>query len=293
MSVPKIEHVLAFVGRFIPVETVRIPQIPRGVVFSFVVLAAVWATYKIGGAALKHYFRKKSYSSDSAQNFLLIWRYVWIIAGTVLVLASLSGSFATLGVSAAFLGAVMGWSLQAPVTGIAAWLMIMVKRPFKIGDRIIIDGIVGDVTDITLTHVILNQVGGTVGGEEKSGRGVLVPTATLFQKTIFNYSFEDKYILDEVAILVTFDSVLEEAELILEKAAEEVTRDIVKKTREEPFVRAEIADSGIRLRLRYKSLAVERQRIASEITRKVVCSFNASSSVRFAYPHLQVLYQGK
>ena len=30
--------------------------------------------------------------------------------------------------------------------------------------RVIIAGITGDVVDITLTHVILNQVGGTVAG---------------------------------------------------------------------------------------------------------------------------------
>ena len=38
----------------------------------------------------------------------------------------------------------------------------------------IIAGITGDVTGISLTHVILNQVGGSIGGEEKSGRGILV-----------------------------------------------------------------------------------------------------------------------
>ena len=63
-----------------------------------------------------------------------------------------------------FLGMILGWSLQAPVTGIAAWLMLILKRPLKIGQRVIVAGITGDVVDITLTHVILNQVGGAVAG---------------------------------------------------------------------------------------------------------------------------------
>ena len=87
---------------------------------------------------------------------------------------------------------VLGWSLQAPVTGIAAWLMLILKHPFKIGDRVIIAGITGDVMDITLTHVILNQVGGTVSSEERSGRGILIPNAILFAQTITNYTLEEE-----------------------------------------------------------------------------------------------------
>ena len=43
----------------------------------------------------------------------------------------------------------LGWSLQRPVTGVAAWLMVMIKRPFMIGDRIIIQGVRGDVLEIS------------------------------------------------------------------------------------------------------------------------------------------------
>ena len=71
-----------------------------------------------------------------------------------------------MGLTAAFLSMVLGWSLQRPVTGVAAWLMVMIKRPFQIGDRIIIQGVRGDVLDISPTHVLLGEVGGTIGGEE-------------------------------------------------------------------------------------------------------------------------------
>jgi small-conductance mechanosensitive channel len=188
---------------------------------------------------------------------------------------------------------VIGWSLQAPVTGIAAWLMIILKRPFKIGDRVIISGIIGDVVDITLTHVILNQVGGTVGGEERSGRGVLIPNATLFQQIIYNYTFETKYILDEVPVLITYGSDLDEAERILLAAAQEVAQDIIADCGQEPFTRAEFTDSGVRVRLRYQTLATERQRISSEIVEVIFREFNKNERVEFCYPHMELLYRPK
>lgn len=135
------------------------------------VLLLLLLTYKLATRALRKYMKARAHKPENIQNFLLLWRYSWLGVAFILVVVSFSGSIAALGLSAAFLGMVIGWSLQAPVTGIAAWLMIILKRPFKIGDRIIISGIVGDVTDINLTHVVLNQVGGTISGEEKSGPG--------------------------------------------------------------------------------------------------------------------------
>ncbi|HUT56263.1 MAG TPA: mechanosensitive ion channel family protein [Phycisphaerae bacterium] len=265
----------------------------RGLVLAVLTCLALWLGYWLTGKALKRYLRRKAQKPENVQNFLLLWRYLWLGAAVILVIISLSGSIAALGISAAFLGMILGWSLQAPVTGIAAWLMIILKRPFKIGDRIIVSGIVGDVVDINLTHIVMNQVGGTVGGEEKSGRGVMIPNATLFQQIIFNYSFETKFILDEVPVLITYESGYDEAERILIAAAREVTADIVAETGQEPFVRAELADSGIRMRLRYQTLGTERQRISGEIVKRIIQEFNKTDAVEFAYPHTEVLHRPK
>ena len=35
-----------------------------------------------------------------------------------------------------FGGLLLGWSLQAPVSGLAAWVMITLMRPYRIGDRV-------------------------------------------------------------------------------------------------------------------------------------------------------------
>ena len=265
----------------------------RSPVLTVVVVAALWIAYLVSTKALRRYFRRSAQKPENVQNFLLLWRYAWLGAAVIFVGMALSGSIVSLGISAAFVGMILGWSLQAPVTGLAAWLMIILKKPFRIGDRVIISGITGDVVDITLTHVILNQVGGTIGGEEKSGRGVLIPNATLFQQIIFNYAFESPYLLDEVPVLITYESDFDEATQVLRAAAHQVTREIVEASGQEPFVRAELADSGIRLRLRYQTVATERARIATEITQRIIAEFNRNKKVEFAYPHTEVLHRRK
>ncbi len=265
-------------------------QRPLGAALTVLLLLMV---YRLVTRPLRRYMVSKAHKPENVQNFFFIWRYVWFGVAAVLILISMSGSLAALGISAAFLGMILGWSLQAPVTGLAAWLMIILKRPFRLGDRVIIAGIIGDVVDITLTHVILNQVGGTIGGEEKSGRGVLIPNAILFQQIIYNYAFETSNILDEVVVSITFESDYDEAKAICLKAAREATGDIIEETGQEPFVRAEISDWGVRIRLRYQTLATERQRISSEIVEMVFREFRKNDLVEFCYPHTEILHRPK
>lgn len=275
----------------------------QGLILGILTTLVLWATYRLSTTAIRKYMTPRAQKPENVQQFLLVWRYAWLGVTVTLGLMAFSGSITGLGISAAFLGMILGWSLQAPVTGIAAWLMIILKRPFRIGDRVIISGIIGDVVDIDLTHVLLNQVGGTVGGEEKSGRAVLIPNATLFSQVIYNYTLpgleqaEDKketatsYILDEVIVMITFESDLAEAEQMLIAAAKEVTQDIITDLGEEPFIRAEIFEHGVRIRLRYNTLPKERQRISSDIVRIVIRGMKKNDQVEFCYPHTQILHR--
>ncbi|RMG30522.1 MAG: hypothetical protein D6721_03575, partial [Gammaproteobacteria bacterium] len=108
-----------------------------------------------------------------------------------------------------------------------------------------------------------------------------------------NYTFQTNFILDEVPVLVTYESDIEEATQLLIEAARAHANIAIKETGEEPYVRAELADSGIRLRLRYQTLATDRQRISSAIVFEIVKKFDRSDKVEFAYPHTEVIYRPK
>lgn len=249
---------------------------------------------------LKRYFTSKlkglvkanAYMEENAKGFLKTWNAIWKFVIAVLVIMAMSGSFRLLGLTAGFLGMMLGWSLQQPVTGIAAWLMIILKKPFRIGDRVIIAGITGDVTAISLTHVILNQVGGSVSGEERSGRGILIPNAILFQNVIINYTLDQKHMLDEVPVRLTFDTDWERAKELMLEAAREATGDIIKETGEPPFIRAEFLDWGILVRLRYNTVPARRQEISTNIIELLLSKFRKEyPRVRFAIPATYIRHQ--
>ncbi|MFW6189173.1 MAG: hypothetical protein ACOC7T_01970 [Planctomycetota bacterium] len=100
-------------------------------------------------------------------------------------------------------------------------------------------------------------------------------------------------VLAVLVINVTFESDLDEAERICLEAARSVTREIIEETGQEPFIRAELMDWGLRIRLRYQTAATERQRVSSEIVQIIFREFARNERVEFCYPHSEVLHRPK
>lgn len=263
------------------------------VLYAIMILIAFVIAYKVSKRLIIGAMQIQDRTDNQVRQFIAMWRYGFLLGGIVFVIVSLSGSLAAMGLTVAFVSMILGWSLQRPVTGVAAWLMVMIKRPFMIGDRIIIQGVRGDVLEISPTHILLGEVGGTVGGEESSNRGILIPNAVLFDQMVINYAVSDetKYILDEVPVRVSYDSDYKLAEETLIACAEEVTKEIIEETGKAPEVRAEFFDSGFIMRLRYQSIAVDRQKISTQIVAKVVEAFGKSDQIGFAYPHSAIEYK--
>jgi small-conductance mechanosensitive channel len=254
-----------------------------GLILAILTVIALVIIYKRITNLMRNYAIKKAHKQENVLKFLFAWRYAFMFISAFILIVAFSGSLSVLGISLVFLSTLVSWGLRNPIMNLAAWLLIMLRHPFKIGDRIIIGGLIGDVKDISINYILLEQVGGTIGGEEKSGRSLLVPNLYMFNHTVVNYTLDAKYILDEVPVRLTYDSAYFLAEEIMLKAAKQVTADIIAEVGEEPYVRAEFMPSGIIARLRYKVLAIERQRVHTDIVDIIFEEFAKTDKVRFCY----------
>jgi small-conductance mechanosensitive channel len=216
------------------------------------------------------------------------------LLGFVIIAFMVAYGFGTLaavgGFFAAFGGMLMGFSLQAPISGFAAWVLVSVMRPFRPGDRVQFPnlGLVGDVKDVGLMYTVLDQVGGSVGSEEPVGRNILIPNAMLFSQVAINYTVtqDSSVMLDEVVVRITFDSDWAKAEMILLGAAKEITGEIIKKTGMEPYIRSDMYDYGVYLRLRYQTAVKDRAQTAYRIGRRIFEEIQLEPNVDHAIPFL-------
>ena len=225
-----------------------------------------------------------------AEMIARLYRLVAVLAVLMAVAWGLNGLQAFGTFFTLFGGMLLGWSLQAPVSGFAAWILVSMKRPFRPGDRIQFPnlGLTGDVKDIGVMYTILDQVGGSIGSEEAVGRHVLVPNAMLFSQVVINYTVlqEAAYMLDEVVIRITYDSDWKKAEQILLNSAMEVTKDIVDATGQKPYIRSDYYDYGVYLRLRYQTGVKDRVEIAYEINKRIFQEIQTTPSVDLAIPYI-------
>ncbi|RKU27384.1 hypothetical protein C6497_11595 [Candidatus Poribacteria bacterium] len=232
---------------------------------------------------MRKYVDTHAYKPENSDRFFFIWRYSFMFVITVIIIFLFSDTFGLLGLSLGFIMTVLSWGLRNPIMNLAAWLLIILKKPYQIGDRVILGQLIGDVKKITVMHTILDQVGGTISSEEKSGRSILIANLHLFNWTVVNYTRDEKYILDEVILRLTYKSNIDKAEQIMCQKAAEVTADICAELGEQPYVRFEFIPSGVVAKLRYRVVAVERPQVSTLIVEEIYRMFANENDIQFAY----------
>lgn len=236
---------------------------------------------------------KKKRQVANVVGFFGLLKFLFVIFLLIIIFIAYYGDWGDIGFIAGLLTIALGMALQKPITSVFAWLIIITRKPFNIGDRVTISNIKGDITDISLTHIYLEEVGGTIDGEEKSNRTIILPTSIIFEQEAINYTEKDDYILDEVTIAITYESNLDKAEEIMNNAVSKIMKPFwekfPKKIPQESHIRLRCKDSGIDVTVRYHTLATNRNAIATDIIRESLRQIRKSDDVEIAYPHTQVL----
>lgn len=263
------------------------------IIISFIIFSIVLKLIK--KSLLEKVKTKKQRSNVTVFTDLL--KYLFAFFLIIIGISVYSGKLGDLGFVAGLLTVAVGWALQKPISGVVAWLILVTRQPFHIGDRVIISNMKGDVTNITLTHIFLDEVGGTIDGEEGSGRTVMIPTSVIFEQEVINYTQRDDYILDEVVTAITYESDLKKAEEIITDTVDSIMKSVregfPKRIRKDSHVRLMFQDSGIDVIIRYYTIATRRNEITTSIRREIWNSIRKTPSVEFAYPHIEVLLQEK
>ena len=277
--IPFVLEIYSFVGKSIPI------------ILGIVAIAIVLSIFNliINKAQKRLLIKAKTKKQISnVQIFSRILKYVAFLFIVLIVIFSYSGSLTGLGLGLGLFSAALGWALQKPITGIAAWIMVVTRRPFEIGDRIILGNVKGDISDITLTHIYLKEIGGLVGGEENSGRIIMVPNSNLFEQNIINYTSQHDDTLDQVFFTIKFSSDLNKAIKLGVDSAENILKNF-KEHGDKPYARTYFQPSGINIHIRYHAPAKQVQEISSNITQEIFKNINKEKDVTFAYPHTEVI----
>ena len=158
---------------------------------------------------------------------------VWLLTG-LFILTILFQNWYTAVVSLGLISLILGFALQTPITSFIGWIYILVREPYRVGDRIQIGAAHGDVIDVSYLDTTLWEFGGEfLSTEHPTGRVIKFPNSNVLNTPVYNYTWPlFPYIWNEIKFNVAYDSDLEFVAKTMREAAEkEVGEAMMKQVR--------------------------------------------------------------
>lgn len=219
--------------------------------------------------------------------------------------------FEGMGSIATFLGllsAGLAIALRDPVTDMAGWMFLIWRKPFKVGDRIQIGELKGDVIDIRFFKFTILEIGNWVHADQSTGRVIHIPNHFILRDSIYNYTSDFDFIWNEIEVVVTFESDWKKAKGILTDIANNQMENYVNDAEEQvrrakksyliryrnltPIVYCEAVDSGVKLTIRHLSHARRRRGWNQLMWEEILERFGREDDIDFAYQTLRI-YQNQ
>ncbi|MFC1556036.1 mechanosensitive ion channel family protein [candidate division KSB1 bacterium] len=110
-------------------------------------------------------------------------------------------------------------ALRDIIVNLAAWLFIIWRKPFTVGDRVQVGNYAGDVIDLRIFKFTILEIGNWVNADQSTGRIIDVPNSLVLTDVVANYSKGFSQIWNEIPVLVTFESNWKRAKDILQTIA--------------------------------------------------------------------------
>jgi len=149
---------------------------------------------------------------------------------------------------AGILALAVGLASQEALSNIVAGVFIVMFKPFRVKDRVIVkDTLSGVVEDITLRHTVIRDF---------QNRRIVIPNSIISREVVLNADLEDAMICKWVEVTISYDSSVKRAKEILLEEVMNHPKWVDKRSEEEkaegevPVTVRVLAfeDSGIRLR---------------------------------------------
>jgi len=225
------EHAQQFLDKFWEV-------LPNVIAAIIILIVGLWVS-KFVNRIVRKFFDSKDYDptlETFLQSFIKAALKVIVF---VLVITQLGVQSSSLVAIIGAAGLAVGLALQGSLANFAGGVLILLFKPFKVGDFISAQGVDGTVKEISIFTTKLNTFGNQIA---------IVPNGQLSNNNIVNYNVESTR-RDKITIGIGYSSNIKQAkDILLQICAERET--ILKDPMPEVYV-GELGDSSVNLSLRF------------------------------------------
>jgi small-conductance mechanosensitive channel len=239
-------------------------------------------------------------------------RAVKYLIGTLDLIALLfiwGSEFRSFATFIGLIAAALTIALKDMFINMAGWLFLIIRSPFKVGDRIQVGENKGDVIDIRVFQFTINEIGNWVDADQSTGRIIHIPNGKVFTEPQANYNQDFSYIWHEINVLITFESNWQKAKEILteivnehaasltkvaqKKLVEAAKKYMILYSRLTPIVYTKVKDSGIQLSMRFLITPHRRRTTEEAIWEDILRALADNDDINLAYPTQRIHFEGK
>lgn len=272
-------------------------------------LFAAWAVVRLVRPLLQRMLGHWERATAATAIFGIV---MWLLAVGIAV-SVLAGDIRALVGSLGLVGLALSWALQTPIESFTGWLMNSFQGYYRVGDRVAVGDVLGDVFRIDFLTTTVWEIGsnsrpGFVNAEQPTGRLITFPNSEVLSGSIVNLTRDFPYVWDEVTVQVANTSDIAYAMSVLERVAIGVIGDYMRTpaqqyeailrraqlelvVAEAPQVFVSLEESWTALTVRYLVGARERRTWKSRLAQSIVTELNApehTGRIIPAYPRHQV-----
>ncbi|WP_244577805.1 mechanosensitive ion channel family protein [Hoeflea halophila] len=248
------------------------------VIGAIVILIVGWTISRLMGRWVKTLLKHTHRVDPTVSGFFAVFvRYAVLVLVIIMVLGQFGVQTASIITALGAAGLAIGLALQGTLQNIAAGIMLLVLRPFRVGEYIDADGISGTIKEIGLFATELQTLDGLYR---------MAPNSQMWNVPVTNYSRlpERRY---DLVIGIGYEDDIEKAQSVLldlAKADERVLRD------PEPWAYvSELGDSAVSVTLRYWTKSADWWVTSREMTKAAKIAFDKHG---ISIPFPQVTYSG-
>ncbi|HVL36238.1 MAG TPA: mechanosensitive ion channel domain-containing protein [Burkholderiales bacterium] len=222
---------------------------------------------------------------ERSDAFIALGRIAIYLLAIAAALSVMAGDARALLGSVGLVGLALSWALQTPIESFTGWLINSSRGYYRVGDRIEVGEVFGDVYRIDVLTTTVWEAGGPgkpVAGAQATGAMITFPNWEVLRSNIINYTRQFPYVWDEVTLSVANESDLRYASGVLVRRAREILGDAMSRRaeeyqqllararlafdiREEPSAFLSLEEAWTNITVRYLVHARERRRWSTEL----------------------------
>jgi small-conductance mechanosensitive channel len=211
----------------------------------------------------------------------------------------------TLLVSYGLIAAGIAIALQDFFKNFVGGVIIFVTGIYRVGDRIELNGKIGDVIDIGILYTTLLELKEWVAGDQSTGRLTILPNGAVLSGMVDNYTKDNNFIWDEIEIPITYESDWKEAITIIHRIVGTETKAMADRAETEilqlkekyyltikavePEIYVTLTDNWITFHIRYITDVRKRRVVRSTLSQLILTEILRSEKIKIASTTVDII----